>query len=206
MKHTLKTTLALLFAGVIHLSAQTHDAAIDTLKATEGFQYTSPAAIALKDQILAESAVSEKEATFVIVVVNRNDGTREAREAALTALAAKGSIRSQALLKVMNRSNDGWTPDMVILAPEGACRLAMADEAPEAFRLLVFDTLRQTDITAPPWQAFFKKYRSGLPKAQQVAVTAALKDRLIARSNRGDAANAFLASLSADLVALQLDQ
>jgi len=206
MKHTLKTTLALLFAGVIHSFSQTHDAAIDTLKATEGFQYTSPAAITLKDQILAESAVSEKEAKFAISVVNSADGTVEAREAALTALAAKGSIRSQALLKVMARSHSGWTPDMIILASEGACRLAMMDAAPEAFRLLVFDTLRQTGVTAPPWQAFFKRYRSELPKPQQIAVTAALKDRLIARPNRGDAANAFLASVSADLVALQLDQ
>ena len=106
----------------------------------------------------------------------------------------------------MNRSHDGWTPDMIILAPEGACRLAMMDAAPESFQLLVFDTLRQTSIAAAPWQAFFKRYRSELPKAQQIAVTAALKDRLIARPNRGDAANAFLASLSADLIALQLDQ
>ena len=55
-------------------------------------------------------------------------------------------------------------------------------------------------------RAFFKAYRSTLPKAAQIEATQKQKDLVLAIPTRDAAANAWLAEISADLVALQLDQ
>lgn len=215
MKHTLKTTLVLLLAGVINAFGQTHEAAITALETAEGVKYAignttvtpSQAAIALKDQILQENAVSDKEAVFVMFVLKCLGAFEgEQRTAMLTTLAAKGSVRAQALLKLKNGTFDGWTAQMVKILPDGACIMALRPSAPPEFEALVFNTLRETPWPIPNWIKFFKEYRDSLPKEQQIAVTAELKAVLLAVPIRSDAANAFLASLSADLVALQLDQ
>jgi hypothetical protein len=59
---------------------------------------------------------------------------------------------------------------------------------------------------AMPSKEFFKTYRSTLPKSEQVAVTQKQKDLILAIPQRDASANAWLAEISADLVALQLDQ
>ena len=206
MKHTLKTTLALLFAGVINLSAQTHEAAINGLKSQQGFSPSSEASITLKNTIMAEAAVSDKEALFVVTVLRHTGASREDILAAWEDLAAKGSVLAHAAHKAHSDDFTGWTPEMMSIGKASAAQLANNPNAPDEFKSAVFAAIRQHGFAHPQWVKFFKSYRAAMPKAQQLAVTAAEKDALIARPNRDDAANAFLASLSADLVALQLDQ
>jgi hypothetical protein len=55
-------------------------------------------------------------------------------------------------------------------------------------------------------QKFFKKHRDTLPKNEQLAATAQQKALLVAKTNRNDIENAWLAEISADLIALSLDQ
>lgn len=206
MKHTLKTTLALLFAGVINLSAQTHEAAILALKTQEGASPASDASIALKTAIMAEDAVSDKEALFVISVLRHTRASRAESLAAWQALAAKGSVLAQAAHKTYANDFTGWTPEMMSIGKAFAAQLANSPDAPDDFRSAVFAAVRQRGFAHPQWVRFFKSHRAAMPKAQQLAVTAAEKDALLAVPVRGDMQNAVLASLSADLIALQLDQ
>lgn len=206
MKHTMKHTLALLLAGVIHLHAQSHEAAIKTLTGTEGFTYDSAEAVSLKNTILSqEVAASPLETNFAITVVEAVDPTPAAKQAALTTLAAKGSVRAMAVLKIHSQDYSGWTADMVLNALPGVLNAVKKPQTPAPFKQLVFDTLVQTPHAAPAWQRFFKAHRDNLPKDEQIAVSKQVKDRLLAMPNRGEQANAFLASVSADLIALQLD-
>jgi hypothetical protein len=52
----------------------------------------------------------------------------------------------------------------------------------------------------------FKAYRGTFPKAVQIEITQKQKDILLALPSRDARANAWLAEMSADLIALQLDQ
>ena len=56
------------------------------------------------------------------------------------------------------------------------------------------------------FKRFFKMYRMTLPKPEQFAATQRQKDILLAKDNRDEPENAWLAEISADLIALQLDQ
>ena len=56
------------------------------------------------------------------------------------------------------------------------------------------------------FKRFFKMHRMTLPKPAQFAATQRQKDILLAKDNRDVAENAWLAEISADLIALQLDQ
>lgn len=209
MKHTLKTTLALLFAGVINLSAQTHESEIFTLRNAPGFSYSSPTSVALKDSILTETAVSATEVMFVRQVLRKTNASAEASALVITALADKGSLWAQAHIKAAGDVVTGWTQGLVLANPVAACKLALrsADSADEiAFKTLVFTTLQGSPFTSPQRIAAFKAYRAALPAEQQIIVTGQLKAVLLAVPVRSDVQNAFLASLSADLIALQLDQ
>lgn len=61
-------------------------------------------------------------------------------------------------------------------------------------------------LYAPAWQKAFKGYRATLLKSQQIAVTQTEKDGLIATPNRSAAQDKWLTEVSADLMALSLDQ
>ena len=53
---------------------------------------------------------------------------------------------------------------------------------------------------------FFKSYRATLPKPEQFAATQRQKEILLATPDRNERQNAWLAEVSADLIAMQLDQ
>lgn len=208
MKHTLKTTLALLFAGVINLSAQAHEAAIAAFVSTPNVDFSSNEAVVLRDLIMAEESVSDVESEFVEHVARNADGLTTVAQLTpiQSALASKGSLRSQTILKIWSGDLTGWTTPMIVYGATHASRIALENPGATAFRAQVFDTLRTVPVADPVWLKFFKEYRLTLDRPQRIAVTSQLKDVFLSVAVRDDAQNAVLASLAADLVALQLDQ
>jgi hypothetical protein len=93
---------------------------------------------------------------------------------------------------------------MLEIRPGLPASLAMNPQAPPEFKLQVWNILQNR--SAHDCRVFFKAYRATLPKATQVEVTQRQKDILLALPARNAKTNAWLAEVSADLVALQLDQ
>ena len=98
----------------------------------------------------------------------------------------------------------GWTDDVLAARPELAATLAMRPGATPQFKADVWEVFMTR--SAHGCRPFFKAYRSTLPKAAQIEATQKQKDLVLAIPTRDAAANAWLAEISADLVALQLDQ
>jgi hypothetical protein len=212
MKTTL-TLLALLAAGVIHLQAQptareTAWSALVAAKKTEAA--ASPEAIALRDQIMALPNITVIESVIVAEVETARGGA-EAYKAAFREIAASsktgpGVTRARATVKFWDNDMTGWTDEMVASRYELASTLANRPAATPEFKSQVWAVIKTRSAALPCCRTLFKAQRATLPKAEQIEVTRTQKELLLAIPTRGPASNAWLAEISADLVALQLDQ
>lgn len=225
MQHKLKTTLALLFAGIINLHAAddltpAQIAWSDLLESKpadanrESAALADPGALAIRDMIDA-SKVLEKPDIHILTNITKatTEGDAaaktEAVQKAVRAIAASsktgsGVATAQAMVKSWDRDLSGWSDDMILARPDLAAGLAQRANATPEFKVRVWLALK--DYPAFNAKPFFKTYRSTLPKSEQIAVTQRQKDIILAIPQRSPAANAWLAEISADLVALQLDQ
>jgi hypothetical protein len=229
MKPTL-TLLALLVAGVINLQAQTPASKESTAKEPTANEAawnaligarieagatnpalaaaTTPEAIAIKDKVMEGSTMTNTEAIAVGVIAKANGGEAALREAfraiAASSKTGAGVSRARAGVKFWDRDMTGWTDEMLDLRPDQASMLAMSPEATPEFRLRVWNVIK--DRSAHNCRGFFKAYRATFPKPVQIEITQKQKDILLALPIRDAKANAWLAEMSADLIALQLDQ
>jgi hypothetical protein len=225
MQNKLKTTLALLFAGIINLQAA-HDpspveVAWGTLLASkpadanrQAAALADPGALAIRDMVLASQVVEPWDIDILIKIVKATTegdaaAKSEAVGAAIRAIAASaktgaGVPAAQAMVKVWDRDLSGWSDEMIFVRPDLAAKLGLRADASPEFKARVWLVLKER--RAMPSKEFFKTYRSTLPKSEQVAVTQRQKDLILAIPQRDASANAWLAEISADLVALQLDQ
>ncbi len=211
MKPTL-TLLALLLAGVIQLQAQqptaneTAWAALLSTKKTEAA--ASPEAVVIKDSIVAGTTISRAEANVVALVTQAHGGW-ESYQAAFRAIAQSnktgtGVSMARAIVKHWDLDPSEWTEEMISVRPDLAANLATRLAVSPEFKDQVWAVVKNR--SAHPFRTFFKTYRSGLPKAEQIEATRKQKDLLLAIPTRDASANAWLAEISADLIALQLDQ
>ena len=211
MKPTL-TLLALLVAGVIHLQAQqptANEAAWSALVAAKKTEAAaSPEAIAIKDSIMAGATITRNEVFIVAASPKPTAATlpirrRSARlpEAPRAARAFPGRGHPSS---IWDGDMSGWAEDILAARPELAATLAMRPGATPQFKADVWAVFMTR--SAHGCRPFFKAYRSTLPKAAQIEATQKQKDLVLAIPTRDAAANAWLAEISADLVALQLDQ
>ena len=84
---------------------------------------------------------------------------------------------------------------------------AFAPDTPKDIKTAAWNAVTSMSVSSyESFKRFFKMYRMTLPKAEQFAATQKQKDILLAKDNRDAAENAWLAEVSADLIALQLDQ
>jgi hypothetical protein len=221
MKPTL-TLLALLFAGVIHLQAQeptareaAWSALVETKKAAGvanpvAVAATTPEAAAIKDSIMAQGAITKAEVWIVADVAKANGGA-PAYQVAFRAIVAGnktgvGASWARACVKFWDNDMSGWTDELLALRYDLASALANRPDATPQFKAEVWQVVKNRNANGWASRSFFKTYRSTLPKAAQLEATKQQKDILLAVPTRSAGENAWLAEISADLVALQLDQ
>jgi hypothetical protein len=70
----------------------------------------------------------------------------------------------------------------------------------------IFPKMSNRGFSHPVYQREFKSYRNTLPRSQQIAITQAEVNGLIAAQNRTKEQDAWLTELTADLMALRLSQ
>ena len=210
MNKRLLALAALPLLAAATLAAQTtatlspRDAADAFMK--EGKPFTSDEAGAIKARIEPLPAFSDVEAYFLIRWLIANYPTWEERFPVMAAWDGK-CANFTAQLKEWRKETTGWTPEL-IKANDGlfALRCAKLDNASPEFRAAVFDVLRAKLLSDRERQSYFKWYRASLPAPDQIAATQEQKAMLLAKLNRNEAENAWLAEVSADLIALQLDR
>lgn len=211
MKPTLKL-LALLFAGVINLQAQepskNETAWSELLIAKNQGAATSPEAIAIRDSIVASDTITRAEANIVAGVTKANEGQDAYislfRNIANSSKRGEGAAMAHAVIKHLERDLSGWTEEMMTLRPDLAASLATHPQATPEFQDRAWAIVKNQGAHSS--RRFFKWYRAKLPKAEQIEVTRRQKEFMLAIPTRNEAANAWLAEISADLIALQLDQ
>ena len=206
--------LALILSGVITIHAQdqavtANETAYKALEeSAKDAAPTTPQANKIANDIIAGSAITQREIQ-IINKVNKSSGDAVYREALRTIAASnkkgKGVLVAQAQCKVWDRDTSGWTPEMIAAKVNLAAALAWREEAPPKFKEKVWTTLLTQSAHAASCRKFFKQYRATLPKAEQLEATRKQKDLVLAIPERNDEANAWLAEMSADLIALQLD-
>ena len=208
------TLFALLAAGLIHLHAQeptANEAAWSALLADKKSEAAaSPEAIPIKDSILAGDAITRIEANAIALVIQAQGGDdayrTTFRSLAQSSKSGEGVSMIRAIVKHWDGETTGWTEEMLAIRPDLGAALANRKNAAPEFKEQVWSVLKDVSAHAYHSRIFFKAYRSALPKAQQIEVSRKQKDLVLAIPTRGPDANAWLAEISADLVALQLDQ
>jgi len=169
---------------------------------------------AVVEAIMVQPQISLNDAKIVRQYYTAQGGSDQAGYdswiAAARTIADKSSY-ALSFVKFADGDVEGWTPEMVYQNAEAAAHLALRPESTNQFRNFVWDVM--IDPTKPVVAAqgkflmqFFKERRSALPLAEQIAVTQKQKELLLALPIRNDNANAWLAEISADLIALQIDQ
>lgn len=171
----------------------------------------SPEAQAVKASILAGNEITKEE--YIILARIRN-ATKDEKdfETSVRALAAsnktgKGVSMAKAQAKFWDGDETGWTDDMILYRSELSSKLASVSLSSE-FRNQVWNVLKDRNVvgTGRLAKAFFKDHRSSLPRAEQIEATRMQKAAILATPDRSPALNAWLVELSADLIALELDQ
>lgn len=204
--------LALLVAGIIHLHAQTtNEAAWDALvAATPEATSSTPEAAAIRTNILAGESMTERERRILTQITIAQGGHAlnglTYRTIAESAMTGPGAVRVRASVKYWDRDSTGWTQEMVASRPDFASQLAVIPGASAEFREMTWQAVASAPAHNPAIRRFFKEFRGTLSKAAQVEVTQRQKDMLLAIPTRDAVANSWLAEISGDLVALQLDQ
>lgn len=184
--------LSLLAGGTLNLNAQTNNIPAEI------------AAITAKDQISLDEALAVQ-SYYTTNAPTPAEGW-QAWVAAARTIEAK-SPYAAASVRLGEWSSAGWTAEMVKESFGAAAMVAAHPNATDEFRKLVWDNMPPVATTGgPAGIGFFKKFRASLPKDQQLLATQQQKDGLLALPIRSERDNAWLAEVSADLVALQLDQ
>ena len=171
----------------------------------------APEAQALKAAIMASGDVSKGD--YIILARIRNATNDQAGfETSVRALAASnktgpGVSMAKAQIKFWESDETGWTNEMIVHQSKLSSILASRSTAPE-FKKQVWDVLKDKNVVGEVREArrFFKQYRKGLPATEQIEATRKQKEAILATTERSAVLNAWLVELSADLVALELDQ
>lgn len=210
-----KLLAALLFAVVINLNAQTdehptaNEAAYTALEEVKKDDtVASPEATVIVDAILAAPTITKKELGIADKVIRKNKGEaaviKNTRAIAASGKGGKGVLAAKAMVKKLDGDPSGWTAEMVANTQNKALTVIYRTKGNQKLQDLVWADLQRTSA-AGFGRKFWKAYRATLPQAEQIAATKRQKEVLLAISDRDDAANAWLAAVSADLIALQLD-
>jgi hypothetical protein len=206
MKTYIITTLALSLLTGVTLNAQTttNDEAWQALRLEQGKSYNpnSSEAVAIKEAILAQNQITEREARIVRSVLG---GNLEVWRSVVRDNAAKSPFFA-ALVKTWESDPTGWTPEMVDQGINYAYGVALLPTAPPEFKAQVWARAKTAKGDRRAVSRFFKTYRATLPKEEQIAATAQQKAIMLAIPVRSSEQNAWLAEVSADLIALSLDQ
>ncbi len=168
----------------------------------------SPEALVLYEKIIAEDDISMTESIIVAEVakVISDDGYGQIyRQLANSSKTGDGIDRIKASLKYWDGDTTGWTDAMIRARLDSAIQLA--SNAPEIneFSRNVWIVMSERPALSFHAKRFFKKFRATLTKEEQIVITTKQKNMLISLSNRTPEVNAWLAEISADLIALQLD-
>jgi hypothetical protein len=208
MKHII-TLLALSLLAGGNLNAQTNTntsnwTAYNELKNQMGAAWNVgvPEVLPIVEAIIAQPSISTTEAKAVGAYYDATVG-REQRLAVYSNIAAKSPYVAS-VLKTVAKDYD-WTDEMLRVNLRDAAGIALSTDAPADFKRRVWEEANNR-IVYKGAAKFFKVYRATLPKAEQLAATQAQKDLLLAKTSRSDIDNAWLAEVSADLIALSLDQ
>lgn len=208
MKKTIQTMIAasaLIGWSVSALAQSPYVAAYQALGEQPNFSPASSEVASIVAAIEQQSVISGAEAA-VIYRYTMAIGGEPAWTAAAERLGEK-SPRAMARIKWLARDASGWTTEMIKQGNWDAVQTALfVPSAPEAFKSAVFASIDGRLLDGPTPKKFFKEYRSTLPKAEQVLVTQKQKDLLLAKVNRTEDEDAWLAEVSADLLALELDE
>lgn len=209
MKKTTKTIIAALALCFVAGTTQAQNSTVsDQITAFRNAakpdkpDFTSQAALSLRDAVLAASSIDFGDVTFVGSVESPMS------DATLAQLAAKqgvGARYAQVIQKAKTADTTGWTDNDIYLFDGAAKKTAVASKN-EAFTARVVSVNSGRGLSDIGWQRLFKQYRSTLPKDQQIALTAKEKEALVKLTKRTDSDNKFLTELSAELLALGLDK
>jgi hypothetical protein len=201
--------LSLLAGGTLNAQTNTNSANVTAwlaLKESQGTNFNPAAAeaVAIKDSILAQEQIPWPEVFIARHVVTAVGGREAWMDAART--NAGKSFALMAMTKVWDKDPTGWTQEMIEQGNDWAMSVARLPAASPEFRQQVWEVAKNKAGGNGSYNHFFKLYRATLPAAEQLAVTAQQKALLIAVPTRTEAQNAWLAEISADLIALSLDQ
>ena len=201
------TALSLLAGG--KLTAQTNAIspqveAWRALRSSANFNPASPEAEAIKSAILDKPTITAAEAAVVKQGLEAIGGV-DAWIAVARGIADKSPFAAAAV-KWADKDPEGWTPAMMNEGADYVINAATLPTASPDFKAQAWAILQTRPASGIFAKAFFKSYRATLPKPEQLVATQRQKDILLATPNRTDRQNAWLAEVSADLVAMQLDQ
>ena len=175
-----------------------------TLKASPDFNPASPEAEAIRSAILAKSSITKEEAVVVKQSLEAAGGVPAWIDAARS--IADKSPFAAAAVKWANKDPDGWTPAMMDEGVDYVVNTATLPNASADFKAQAWAILQNRPASGMFAKQFFKSYRATLPMPEQFAATKRQKDILLATPNRTERQNGWLAEVSADLIAMQLDQ
>ena len=208
-KHILTTLTSLSLLAGGNLIAQTNATnngvnAWRMLKASPDFNPASPEAEAIRSAILAQKAITKEEAVVVKRSLEGAGGVPAWIDAARS--IADKSPFAAAAVKWADKDPAGWTPAMMDEGVDYVLNTATLPNASADFKAQAWAILQNRPASGMFAKQFFKSYRATLPKPEQFAATQRQKEILLATPNRTDRQNAWLAEVSADLIAMQLDQ
>lgn len=168
----------------------------------------TPKALEIYNRLIEANSLTRQEAIIIALVaptVSDTEYARIYRQLNLKSLQGDGADYIAATLKFWDEDATGWTVAMMKQRYDAAKILAIRSSTTPEFKQLFWSILKDRAAYSYHEKIAFKQMRSTLSKAQQVEVTAKQKNILIALTDRTPAINAWLAEISADLVALQLD-
>ncbi len=210
MNTRIHTILALSLLAGGNLIAQTtatsspHVDAWRALKNSTNFNPASPEADAIRAAILAQPAISKNEAVAVKQSLELAGGVPAWIDAARS-IAGKSPFAAAAV-KWADKDPEGWTPAMMAEGVDYVVNTATLPTASAEFKAQAWTILQSRPASGQFAKQFFKSYRATLPKPEQFAATQRQKEILLATPDRNERQNAWLAEVSADLIAMQLDQ
>lgn len=206
------TALALsLLAGVTSAFAQTNIntpvATYNALRLAQGNAWSpgGPEVLPIVEAIVAQPTITKAEARIVGDYYYKSEGQEKAN--AVFRDLADQSPYIAVCVKWQTKDSTGWTQEMMESDPRGVIGavLQFPNPTPE-LKAFAFNYAMTTIPYDAYTKGFWKGQRRTLPKNEQLAVTQVQKDLLLGKTSRSDSDNAWLAEISADLIALQLDQ
>jgi hypothetical protein len=206
---TLLMTVSLAFAQEFTAQEESFNALIVTHKTLEAAA-SKPEALPIYEAILEKNSITAFESVIVAEVAKAIGGqdkyTADFISLAESNKTGAGIIRAKATVKANNEDFEGWTKELVQARKDLCIVLSIRVNAPKYFRDLVWDEIKNKAIIGFHGKKLFKIQRAEMTKEEQIALTATQKEKLINLANRNAETNAWLAELTADLLALQLEQ